>query len=211
MREFLGRSKIFIIICLAGLACLIGGMVYKNNQNQEGYDILRDLKAEVSEMENKLELAKGAKTTEERSVIYETGGIDPNRKAKDDGIMTEYMKDMFTWSNKEEYTAMYNRFVERLGKDHYLFTSGFLPAEYKDTGPDRNINSNFMSMVSYPLSAKDEVYEYMSLIRAESSLAEGYSDDMQFVAFYKIDKDGVISDFRIENVYDDNTATGWFK
>lgn len=215
MKEFLKSSRGFIIIALIGLAVMIGGIVYRDSQINSGYDVLKSHQLRVSEMKNELELAKGAKERRESSVIYDTGGVDLNRTVRDDEAITTKVSRLLTWKDGKEYDEVRNEFIEWLGPDDQVVV------EFMDYNPwtdghsyidDKGLNSKFSSIVTYVLGVDGDIYNCMAVARAVTVVGESNIEgDMNFIFTYKTDKDGNITDFKVQNLANNQENSGWFK
>lgn len=166
-------------------------------------DSLSSLGASVTSLQSQIILRQQTVTSNEAKSVQSVTGLNKNRTVKDDEIITDLFKQIFTWSSYDEY----NTIRENLSKQYGVslkgsFMTQFMPEVIDSTdsaGMHYNridtfgLNMSYEGMESYCTHIKGDVYSYAAFVKISSSDKNGNTGYNRFMVTYDIDVDGAIA------------------
>lgn len=185
---------IFIIVVFVVRGLIIKG--YKNDYVQTHQRLM--------ELENSRAIAGNARVEQKNEILKSTTNLDSKRQARDDEIMSNLFKQLFTWSNSKEYEkvrlAMSNK-VDKKVLDELMPKQVVVDDGRGHKIDDINtygISLTYMGMKSNVVNMNMGKYEYLTEVKVEGSDKAKNTASTTYLISYSVDKNGKVSKLKID-------------
>lgn len=178
---------LILLIAFIGIRTVTGVRSAKEN--------LASQKKEISELKSELAVLKG-ETKEEDPIAMPTP--EESHAAKDSELAGEFLDQLLTWKNAEEYQNVRNWLMN----DHGVSADDPLLTEFMPELTEEQIGNANMKcgdITTYRLSEADGVRNYFALCRVMNK-TDNNTGNGKVAVFYSISKDGIsgISAYSLE-------------
>lgn len=199
MKVLLQKYMGVVIAACVIIFTVIVSIVITSTQN----DTVARLEASVAALQSQIILRQQTVASNEAKSVQSVTGLNKNRTVKDDEIITDLFRQIFTWSSYDEY----NTIRENLSKQYGVslkgsFMTQFMPEVIDSTdsaGVHYNridtfgLNMSYENMESYCTHIRGDVYSYAAFVKISSSDKDGNTGYNRFMVTYDIDVDGMIA------------------
>lgn len=209
--EFLKEHAILLFTIFVFLVLFLIGQGFRGSALKE----YRNIEAQIVSVKNQIEQDKITVNQETNYVSRGlVGGLDKNRWASDDVIISEWIYPAFNFSSAQEYNEHRDLFVTRLGQsDDFVqqimppFVQGITGVADETSSLDdgSDINMSLTSFKSYVDSVEGDTYSYVAIVKCSSTNARGFAGLSDVILTYSITGDGTVTDFHGATPYLDYT------
>ena len=198
-----------VIICAVffGLILCIIGLSIRGSAVKEYQAVFANLN-DVNNRINQDNINTNQKTEYRATGVI--GGLDKNRWAADDTVITEWIYPAFTFESAEEYNEHREIYVARLGTaDDFVmevlppYIAGYtdIRSEFSTVDDGLGINMKIVDFKSYVDGFKDDVYSYVAVVNCSSTRANGETILSDIILTYSINGKGEVLDFHAATPY----------
>lgn len=201
IKETFQKHVVLIVAFMCFLVCFIVGSAIKDSASEK-YEAMAK---QLNDVNNQIE-SDNINLTQKSTYVSKgiVGGLDKNRWASDDTIITEWIYPAFNFNNDKEYNEHREIYVERLGNSNDFVLEVLPPyiAGYTDARSElatiddgSSINMKMTKFQSYVDGFKDDVYSYVALVTCSSTSKSGNTNVSDIILTYSINGKGEVLDF----------------
>lgn len=182
VKKFIIRNAILVISVLLAVSTLI---IMTNVMNNRAEMLERQTAEILSLQQLKAAAAEEVDTRYAAAVRDATGGMDTERKASDDELVTELMETALTWKGMSAYLEARETVMRKYRFDEdSQFMKMFMPGEREGvvrTDPrgvkhyayDKDISNSFESLETYVTEVDGDIYSYVAVVTMRTNSESG--------------------------------------
>ena len=197
------RNSILVIVAailFASVSCFF------LSRSADSYDQqLASQQVDIDSLKTRISVAKATQEGNAAAAVVAVSGLDMERKAADDEIITEFASRVTTWNGYDEYTRMRN---EIMNEYHFsstdMFMQNFLPSRpqgYDETVGDSSVGCRFdhLKSICYTFDEDTGVYSYFAEVVCIANGSAGGNTTVTSFFLYTVDSDGNIGNLTAYN------------
>lgn len=183
-------SGISFVVIMLSILVTSSIQLYQSNHLSEQQNQIVDLK-------NRIDKISVENNTVVSKVKSQATGVDAERVKKDDEVVKNLMKKVFTWKTYKEYIDVRNELMKSYSlSDDSEFMKTFMPNIENEVINGENYNQidvngyniTFNDVKSYVVSIDEssKIYEYFAIVNVTSKSNNGGSVDYDLALSYKM-------------------------
>lgn len=183
-------SGISFVVIMLSILVTSSIQLYQSNHLSEQQNQIVDLK-------NRIDKISVENNTVVSKVKSQTTGVDAERVKKDDEVVKNLMKKVFTWKTHKEYIDVRNELMKSYSlSEDSEFMKTFMPNVENEVIDGENYNQidvngyniTFNDIKSYVVSIDEssKVYEYFAIVSVTSKSNNDGSADYNLALIYKM-------------------------
>ena len=196
------RDQPYLALCV--LLVFLGVFAYWNmGKSAASYDAqLSEGYAELTRLENELEVKTAARVNENTSVLSMVTGLDSERKDADDKIFEAFVRRVTTWTDVSGYRTARAALIADYGlSEDSTFVKIFLPRTTTQVNANTAYGCEFSNMESTVSSINAGTYSYFTKVNCRAFIDGKASRTSTFVCLYDVNVDGDLQNVRAYTLY----------
>lgn len=183
-------SGISFVVIVLSILVTSSIQLYQSNH-------LAEQQRQIVDLKNRIDKISVENNTVVSKVKSQATGVDAERVTKDDEVVKNLMKKVFTWKTYKEYIDVRNDLMKTYSlSEDSEFMKTFMPSIENEVINGENYNQidvngyniTFNNVKSYVVSIDEssKVYEYFAIVNVTSKSNNGGSIDYDLVLSYKM-------------------------